>query len=129
MSKRRCKNCQERIPYKVTIDGKPRNLKNRKFCLNCSPFGRHNTRDLSQKKKKHQKRYSKWQAKARKTRKKRLVKMLGGKCTKCGYCQCLNALTFHHLDPTKKKFTVSSKNLLKKWNIIVEEVHKCQLLC
>jgi hypothetical protein len=28
----------------VLVDGKTRNLQNRKFCLDCSPFGKHNTR-------------------------------------------------------------------------------------
>lgn len=129
MNKRHCKICQKKIPYKITIEGKTRNLKNRKFCLNCSPFGKHNTKDLSQKQKKYSKRHTKWQTKARKTRKKQLTKMLGGKCNKCGYCECLEALTFHHLNPNIKKFTISSKNLLKKWEMIVKEVQKCQLLC
>lgn len=41
-----CKKCNK--PYKllVIIDGKERNLGSRKFCLECSPFGSHNTGNL-----------------------------------------------------------------------------------
>lgn len=42
-----CKKCGTRFPNWVTIDGKKRNLVGRKFCLDCSPFGAHNTLDLS----------------------------------------------------------------------------------
>ena len=40
---RECRECSAKIPNRVIIDGKQRNLKNRKFCLICSPFGKHNT--------------------------------------------------------------------------------------
>lgn len=42
-----CKRCQSDFPFNVYIDGKKRNLGSRKFCLKCSPFGKHNTRDLT----------------------------------------------------------------------------------
>ena len=32
------------------------------------------------------------------------VKYKGGCCQLCGYNRCMRALSFHHLDPTKKKF-------------------------
>jgi len=41
---RTCKNCNEKLLATFIIDGKRRNLAHRKFCLNCSPFGSHNTR-------------------------------------------------------------------------------------
>ena len=41
-----CKNCENEFPYKVEIGGKVRNLQNRKYCLDCSPFGEHNTKQL-----------------------------------------------------------------------------------
>lgn len=28
----------------------------------------------------------------------------GGKCVKCGYDKCMDALQFHHTDPTQKEF-------------------------
>mgnify|MGYP006433691181 CR=1 FL=1 len=42
-----CKKCNQKYPCWVEIDGKQRNLGTRKFCLDCSPFGSHNTRDLT----------------------------------------------------------------------------------
>ena len=32
---------------------------------------------------------------------------LGAKCQICGYDKCQNALQFHHIDPSKKKFAIS----------------------
>ena len=46
-TKRNCKKCNNLIPYRVVVDGVQRNLKNRKFCLSCSPFGKHNTKDIT----------------------------------------------------------------------------------
>lgn len=41
-----CEICTDIIPARVLIDFKYRNLKNRKYCLKCSPFGNHNTKKL-----------------------------------------------------------------------------------
>lgn len=38
-----CRNCGASFPNLVEIGGRVRNLQNRKFCLNCSPFGYKNT--------------------------------------------------------------------------------------
>ena len=51
----------------------------------------------------------------------------GGACEKCGYHNCLKALEFHHLDPTKKDFTISNEYF--KLKDAVEESKKCILLC
>jgi hypothetical protein len=34
------------FPNRAVIDGKARNLQNRKYCLRCSPFGQHNSKSL-----------------------------------------------------------------------------------
>ena len=39
-----CRKCSKEFPTHVFIDGILHNLCNRKFCLECSPFGKHNTR-------------------------------------------------------------------------------------
>lgn len=65
--------------------------------------------------------------KSRRQRKQLLVDYLGGKCVRCGYSLCLDALDFHHIDKTKKDFHLS-----KKWECFdrcIEEVKKCILLC
>ena len=38
-----CAKCGERFETRIRLGGKVRNLKNRKYCLSCSPFGQHNT--------------------------------------------------------------------------------------
>jgi len=45
-----CTLCNQSFPIKMLIDNKWRNLCNRKFCLECSPWGSHNTRTLLEKK-------------------------------------------------------------------------------
>jgi hypothetical protein len=53
--------------------------------------------------------------------------MAGGKCEKCG---SVEKLTFHHLEPKKKKFGLNSGNLkTKNWDRVLEEFNKCSLLC
>ena len=58
----------------------------------------------------------------------RLVVMAGGKCGKCGYNKCLEALEFHHRDRTLKATTLGSGNT-PAWSLLAEEVKKCDLLC
>lgn len=41
-----CLKCQKEFSVRTKIDGKIKNLQNRKYCLECSPFGLHNTKDL-----------------------------------------------------------------------------------
>jgi hypothetical protein len=42
-----CENCQGPFPNRVIIQGKLRVLNRRKYCLTCSPFGQHNTKNLN----------------------------------------------------------------------------------
>lgn len=66
----------------------------------------------------------------RQRRKQLLVQAFGGKCQKCGYSKTYNALDFHHIDKSEKKYTIS--NLLrnpKNLSTIIEEIKKCVLLC
>lgn len=52
----------------------------------------------------------------------------GGKCSYCGYDKCLDALQFHHLDPTEKEFHLG-QGRGKKLETIKAELDKCVLLC
>jgi len=61
-------------------------------------------------------------------RKRKAVILLGGKCCKCGYDKCLNALQFHHIDPSKKEFDWN-KLRQKVWEDVITELKKCILLC
>jgi hypothetical protein len=58
-----------------------------------------------------------------------LVKLFGGKCSRCGYCRYVGALDFHHKNPMRKNFSLSVKGLCYSWNIILKEAQKCVLLC
>lgn len=133
-----CKLCNNKFPKKIVIDGKFRNLQNRKYCLTCSPFGCGNTKKLEkilppdEEKRKHNAKYKKWQRKARKERKQKLVNLLGGQCCLCGYSKCLKALEFHHkyMDEKKEKgFGLSTNGMLGSWDKLLEEVKKCILVC
>lgn len=91
--------------------GKPFQIKNhsanlRQCCYDCMPEGIQLTRGM-------------FLAKVKQLR--------GGKCIKCGYSRCLKALEFHHLDPSKKDFTISNDNF--KLASALEESKKCILLC
>lgn len=56
------------------------------------------------------------------------VKYKGGKCVRCGYNTCLQAMCFHHLDPSKKDFKISGSHA-KSWENHQNELDKCILLC
>lgn len=75
-------------------------------CYNCMPDGIQLTRGMFLAKIKEQK---------------------GGKCIRCGYDKCLKALEFHHIDPSKKEFTISNDHF--KLLDAVEEIKKCILIC
>ena len=64
----------------------------------------------------------------RKRTKEKSVEYKGGKCKICNYDRCVSALEFHHLEPSKKDFTLSqSMNIA--WDKIKEELDKCILVC
>lgn len=56
-----------------------------------------------------------------------LVRLKGGKCTKCGYKNNIKALDFHHIDGKKEK-TISQLSS-SKMSKILKELDKCILLC
>jgi hypothetical protein len=59
-------------------------------------------------------------------KKKRLVDSFGGKCTSCGESR-LHLLSFHHIDPGHKIFSIGSRD--HRISDIFEEGRKCKLLC
>lgn len=60
--------------------------------------------------------------------KERAVKYKGGKCAECGYSRCLQALDFHHLDPSQKDFSIAGSHN-RSWEKIKAELDKCICLC
>ena len=62
-------------------------------------------------------------------RKVRLVAMLGGACSRCGYAANLAALEFHHASG-RKDFQLDMRSLANRsWDVVLREVRKCELLC
>ncbi len=49
-------------------------------------------------------------------------------CQVCGYRKCSRSLQFHHRNPAEKDFTISI-NLTKGWQVVKQEIRKCEVLC
>lgn len=141
-----CANCDSEFPNRKKIDGKVRNLSSRKYCIECSPFGEHNTAQIEceeevglcdicgreydyDREKGHRRTTcnSCLTLSRRRKRKKKLVKENGGCCKKCGYSKCLRALSFHHT--SEKNFTIASKITEKTIEELQKEAENCELLC
>ena len=110
-----CRGCGGKIPKRIPGTNK-KTKSHRKYCYNCSPLqeSKHPPSEKAE----------------RRARKEYLIKMLGGCCDACGYDKSIRALSFHHIDPSTKKFDISSNGyLLEEWDIVIEEALKCKLLC
>lgn len=57
------------------------------------------------------------------------LEYLGGRCARCGYDRCTEALEIHHLESSEKDFGISDKGYTRSWNRVREELRKCELLC
>jgi len=149
-----CEKCGKSFPNRAIINGEQKNLQNRRYCLDCSPWGQHNTTKIPEKqgfkvccKCKEEKPLSEFHKKNAErlqsyckpclyeiqksrwiSRKIEAVELMGGKCCKCGYSKNFNALQFHHLDPSQKDFDWNQLRL-RSWNSVVLELKKCILVC
>lgn len=147
-----CLNCQQKFPNRAVINGETKNLQRRKYCLVCSPWGKHNTLKIhlpptstpnkrrcsrcskslplkefySKRGKPHASAYCKFCTSLQVTERTQRFKELIVE-----YNKCIAALEFHHRDSTKKEFGLSqlkchSHNLSPK---VKKELDKCDLLC
>jgi PHP family Zn ribbon phosphoesterase len=66
---------------------------------------------------------------ARRRLKEKAVVYKGGKCKICSYNRYNGSLTFHHLDPSKKDYALSTKGLYRSWKLVQKELDKCILVC
>jgi hypothetical protein len=153
-----CKKCGNYFPCVIKIDGKKKILNHRKFCLECSPYKKHNTRNLvkckvgvqkcsrcgdelteknSYKRKKRKDKFayckscaSRYAIERSRALKLECVAYKGGKCQKCGYNKYAGALDFHHRNPKEKDFVIC-KRLRNNTlnNVLKRELDKCDLLC
>lgn len=127
-----CKKCNGSFPNRILINGKHKVLNRRKYCLICSPFGRHNTiqLEMSRDKRKRQDDWHKRQIKTRRERKRQFVEMKGGCCYICGYNKCLKCLSFHHVDSDSKLFGLNSTRFSNtRLEVLLEELKKTVCLC
>ena len=67
--------------------------------------------------------------KRRKKIRQMAVELKGGKCERCGYNRCIEALEFHHINPSRKDFNVSQRGYTRSWERVVKELEKCIMLC
>ncbi len=126
-----CNKCNESFPNRIQIDGKYRNICNRKYCLTCSPFGVHNTKQLHLPKKVRKKYDANYiyRKGRRLEHKKALLEIVGNKCSNCVYDKCIGAIDFHHKDPSTKLFEISKALYSRGCNSLVQEVMKTVPLC
>ena len=61
--------------------------------------------------------------------KETLVAEAGGRCVICGYHRCKRALSFHHLDPATKEFSLARRGHTRSIDRARAEAAKCALLC
>ena len=104
--------------------------KSESFCKECNSikpidqfYFRHSGLPLSICKKCHHEE-SKQQTKSYK---EQAVAYKGGSCELCNYSKCLDAMDFHHKDPTQKDFTFSRR--FPCFKTAKPELDKCMLLC
>lgn len=143
-----CRKCGDRFPFKKWIDGKLKNMKSRKYCLVCSPFGEHNTRKIERPRidrfeprriicKKCMKDFvtknrsnvcsSCRKSKRMSEHKDRALKIFGKKCQLCGY-EKTRRFAFHHVNPLLKMFMISTCWHLR-WDLLKSELVKCIMVC
>jgi transposase len=58
-----------------------------------------------------------------------LVAEAGGRCVLCGYSRHIQALQFHHLDPSQKRLNLSAQGVSYSLARLRAEAEKCVLLC
>ena len=106
---RKCKICEKVFETKSST---------RIYCYECSG----NSIRSDNETRKHQKTI------LRRNMKLQAIKMLGGKCSICGYNKCVDALEFHHKNPKEKEFKLGSGNTMS-WEEYKNELKKCILVC
>ena len=103
-----CEICENKFETKSST---------RIYCYECSG---ESTR-LDNETRKHQKTI------LRNNMKKQAVKLLGGKCCVCGYDRCIDALEFHHKNPSIKEFKLGAGNTMP-WKEYNSEALECMLV-
>ena len=133
-----CEFCGRTFAAKQVIDGKMRSLYRRRFCLDCSPFGVHNSSKVppgnlsasdrvEHRRQRRRAKSYRSQKKRRREKEAELVQASGARCANCGYAGAAAALDFHHRDARTKEFSISKFS--GSWEQLVAESKKCDMLC
>lgn len=126
---KRCASCGKGFAPRQLVDGTIRSLYSRRHCLDCSPFGSHNTSRSPRIASRERRRAS--QRRYETKRKKALTSLAldakGGRCEDCGYARCASALELHHRDPANKAFAL--RGTRRPPAAVLAELEKCVLLC
>ena len=126
-----CRACGAPIPNTAVIEGVRRVLSSRIFCLDCSPFGAHNTSPRTVPDgERRVRRLASYVAYSRRRRlqiKTELIEARGGNCENCGYDRSIWALEFHNRDLRDKRFTIGGFH--GSIGRAREEAAKCVLVC
>ena len=143
-----CLNCKTSFSSKLVVDGKMRNLQNRRYCLSCSPWGTRFIRgkDTASPLRKYKTGIrcrlcgkpnnrpkgtccGACNSQIRRIRNKLFaVAYLGGKCSVCGFSASPWAFVFHHRDAGRKEFAIGQASAMK-WASLLKELEKCELVC
>lgn len=99
-----CAKCGKTFQPKTFGEG-------RRYCFNCVPDGLSTGAEI-------RKQIKFWG-----------LEYKGKKCSICGYNKCIEALEFHHRDMSEKEFNISDRNLVLDWQLIKQELDKCDLVC
>jgi len=149
---RACKKegCENIVPkYYVDDTGKKHHLQRRKFCFECSPYGKHNTKNLNRKEIGYgsgtcpvcngvsqsgkKKCFSCYFSDRKNVISKRVYGIVGYKCWYCDYDKGSDGqgvLEFHHIFSSDKLFNISTREFVgRTWKKVIKEIKKCASLC
>ena len=121
------KHCLKCIPYKHSYSKTISKLGKTLKCSICGTRYTYNRRNTLEKCRRCTRKYLREQNRAE--AKLMAIEYKGGKCQKCGYSKCSEAMTFHHVNPNNKQFNISCSWYSQSWDAIKKELDKCTLLC
>lgn len=152
---KKCLLCRAKFGNRVKFGDRWINTQRRKYCIECSPVGAHNTKKLevkapppiackcgasdhamfylstraAGKRRMYCKScFNKICARRQSDNSSKMIKFLGGRCMACGFFKWQSCLDLHHLDPKDKDPKAASMRSWS-WKRILTECKKCILLC